>query len=126
MRTTPLPSADRRLPGMAVPGCALLVIWCSFVRVSRGLSWCEGCGRSVRRAGFPSGSFGEDYPLSAVDEFTCRVEVTGVACRFSDHMQQVLAEVIEPPAAKQVLRPPRRDRKSTRLNSSHVEISYAV
>src|SRR6266545_5388027 len=91
MRTTPLPSADRRLPGMAVPGCALLVIWCSFVRVSRGLSWCEGCGRSVRRAGFPSGSFGEDYPLSAVDEFTCRVEVTGVACRFSDHMQQDLA-----------------------------------
>ncbi len=50
---------------------------------------------------FPPGSFGEDYPLSAVDEFTCRVEVTGVACRFSDHMQQDLAQVVEPPAAKQ-------------------------
>src|SRR6266851_8244985 len=73
-----------------------------------GLSWCEGCGRSVWRAGFPCGSLGEDYPLSAVGEFTCRVEVTGVACRFSDHMQQDLAQVVEPPAAKQVLRPPRR------------------
>src|SRR5260221_8515664 len=108
MSTPPLSSADRRLPRMRVSGCALLVIWCSFVRVSPGLSWCEGCGRSVRRAGFPSGSFGEDYPLPGVDEFTGRVEVTGVACRFSDHMQQDLAQVVEPPAAKQVLRPPRR------------------
>src|SRR6266849_1046082 len=73
-----------------------------------GLSWCEGCGRSVRRAGFPSGSFGEDYPLSAVDEFTCRVEVTGVACCLNDHMQEDLAQVVEPPAAKQVFRPPGR------------------
>ena len=54
-----------------------------------------GCGRSVRRAGFRSGLFGEDYPLSAVDEFTCRVEVTGVGCRLSDHMQQDLAQVAE-------------------------------
>jgi len=57
---------------------------------------------------FPPGSFGEDYPLSAVDEFTCRIEVTGVACRLSDHMQEDLAQVVEPPAAEQVLRPPRR------------------
>jgi hypothetical protein len=44
--------------------------------------------------------------LSAVDEFTCRVEVTGVACCLSDHMQQDPAQGAEPPAAKQVLRPP--------------------
>ena len=53
-------------------------------------------------------SFGEDYPLSAVDEFTGRVEVTGVACCFNDHMQEDLAQVVEPPAAKLVHRPPGR------------------
>src|SRR5271154_1934070 len=42
MRTTPLPSADRRLPRMRVPGRALPVIWYSFVRVSPGLSRCAG------------------------------------------------------------------------------------
>src|SRR5947208_163286 len=42
MRTTPAPSADRRLPRMRVPGRALLVIWCSFVRVCPGLSRCAG------------------------------------------------------------------------------------
>jgi hypothetical protein len=46
--------------------------------------------------------------LSAVDEFTCRVEVTGVACCLGDRMQEDLAQVIEPPAAKQVFRPPGR------------------
>src|SRR6266568_5401781 len=56
----------------------------------------------------PPCSFGEDYPLSAVDEFTCRVEVTGVACCLNDHMQEDLAQVVEPPAAKQVFRPPGR------------------
>src|SRR5216683_8183107 len=35
MRTTPLPSADRRLPRMRVPARSLLVIWFSFVRVFR-------------------------------------------------------------------------------------------
>src|SRR5215469_7758292 len=35
MRTTPLPSADRRLPRIRLPASALLVIWCSFVRVSK-------------------------------------------------------------------------------------------
>src|SRR5271170_2249847 len=53
-------------------------------------------------------SFGEDYPLPTVDEFTCRVEVTGVGCRLSDYMQQDFAQVVEPPAAKQVLRPTHR------------------
>src|SRR5258708_4465075 len=106
MRTTPLPSADRRLPRMRVSRCALLVIRCSFVRVPPGPSWCEGCGRSVGRAGFPSGSFGEDYPLSAVDKFTCRVEVTGVACCLSDHLRGDPARSAGPPAAKQVFGPP--------------------
>jgi hypothetical protein len=39
----------------------------------------------------PPGSFGEDYPLPAIDEFACRIEVTGVACCLSDHMQEDLA-----------------------------------
>ncbi len=39
----------------------------------------------------PDPSFGEDYPLSAVHEFTCRVEVTGVACCLNDHMQEDIA-----------------------------------
>ncbi len=42
MRTTPVPSADRRLPRMRVPARSLLVIWCSLVRVSPGLSRCAG------------------------------------------------------------------------------------
>lgn len=46
--------------------------------------------------------------MPAVNEFTCCVEVTGVACRLSDHMQEDLAHVVEPPTAEQVLRPPRR------------------
>ena len=46
--------------------------------------------------------------MSAVDEFTCRVEVTGVACCLNDHMQEDPAQVVEPPAAKQVFRPPGR------------------
>src|SRR5258708_7772442 len=42
MRTTPLPSADRRLPRRRVPPRALLVIWCSFVHVSPGPPRCAG------------------------------------------------------------------------------------
>src|SRR6266481_5364661 len=42
MRTTPAPSADLRLPRMAIPGRAFLVIWCSFVRVSPGPLRCAG------------------------------------------------------------------------------------
>src|SRR5260370_7750344 len=99
MRTTPLPSADRRLPRMRVSRCALLVIRCSFVRVPPGPSWCEGCGRSVGRAGFPSGSFGEDYPLSAVDKFTCRLEVTALAFCLTDHMPQHPTPSTHPPPA---------------------------
>src|SRR5215469_9958201 len=64
----------------------------------------SGAGSGIDGAG----SFGEDYPLPAVDEFTCRVEVTGVACRLGDHMQEDLAQVAEPPAAKQVFGPPGR------------------
>ena len=65
--------------------------------------------RSFSQAGRVTvGSFGEDYPLPAVDEFTGRVEVTGVGGRLSDHVQQDFAQVVEPPAAEQVLRPPRR------------------
>src|SRR6266571_3631426 len=48
MRTTPLPSADRRLPRMLVRERSWLVMWCSFVRffeVARGLrrsAWRDG------------------------------------------------------------------------------------
>ena len=37
-----LASADRRLPRMRVPGRALLVMWCSFVRVSPGYLGVQG------------------------------------------------------------------------------------
>src|SRR5215469_1465054 len=46
----PLPYADRRLPRMRVRGRALLVIWCSFVRVFPGRSRCAG-----RPAAVPTG-----------------------------------------------------------------------
>src|SRR5487761_140278 len=42
MRTTPLPSADRRLPRMRPPPRGLLVIWYSFVRVFLGPPRCAG------------------------------------------------------------------------------------
>src|SRR6476646_6676366 len=45
MRTTPLPSAARRLPKMRPPPDGLLVIWCSFVRV---------CPEPLRCAGHPA------------------------------------------------------------------------
>src|SRR5215475_8722146 len=80
----------------------------------------------------PPGSFGEHYPLLAVDELACRVEVTGVAGGLTDHMQDDLAHVIEPPAAKRVVRPPGRravqgrgghDRVGT-LDLPPVEVQY--
>src|SRR5579859_3788990 len=42
MRTTPLPSATRKVPTMRLPAAALLVMWCSFVRVYPGPPRCAG------------------------------------------------------------------------------------
>src|SRR2546430_7587508 len=42
------------------------------------------------------------------------------------HQAEHVARVVEPLGAATVLQQPQKDRKSTRLNSSHSQISYAV
>src|SRR5215475_6943485 len=72
----------------------------------------------------PPGLFGEHYPLLAVDELACRVEVTGVAGGLTDHMQDDLAHVVEPPAAKCVVRPPGRRAVQGRGGNDRVGTLY--
>src|SRR3712207_6991791 len=64
-------------------------------------------------AGFDLAVVGDD-PLSHLMAFV-------PACVVPDEKQSLLTPLLEPAAA-----PPKKDRKSTRLNSSHANISYAV
>src|SRR2546421_4864175 len=50
----------------------------------------------------------------------------GGACAFEPVLARALLEHGVPAALQQHSEPARRDRKSTRLNSSHDQISYAV
>lgn len=50
-------------------------------------------------------SFGKDEPASAVDEFTCRVEVTGVACGFSNHVQDDFPQILNSPVTEEIVGP---------------------
>src|SRR5207249_9559459 len=53
----------------------------------------------------------------------CLIDQTRVLCRYSESQQASLHFGSEAEAVYRMLK---RDRKSTRLNSSHVSISYAV
>lgn len=52
-------------------------------------------------------SLGEDKMQLAVDQFTCRIKVTGVGGGLRHDVEQDLAEAVEPPGAEEV-GPPRR------------------
>src|SRR5258708_38836040 len=63
MRTTPLPSADRRLPRMGVPPRSLLVIWFPLVRV---FLWPPRCaGRPASAPPQPGTGLAIDRPRPA-------------------------------------------------------------
>src|ERR1022692_613533 len=53
-------------------------------------------------------SAGEDKPGPAVDELTYGIEVTGMTCRLGYDVQHDLAEIVQPPAAEELRRPPGR------------------
>src|SRR5204863_4228951 len=67
----------------------------------------------------------EIYTLSLHDALPILLRA-GVRLEFGENLPGYLIEVIEFQAARSRSRSAERDRKSTRLNSSHVEISYAV
>src|SRR5262245_59624801 len=53
-------------------------------------------------------SLGQDKPLSAVDELTRRVEMTGVTGGLRNHVQHNLPQRVKPPVAEEFGRPPGR------------------
>src|SRR5436309_9425356 len=63
----------------------------------------------------------EIYTLSLHDALPISEEI-----RLDHHVKQVEGAVLDATADLAVRRDPPSDRKSTRLNSSHVKISYAV
>src|SRR4051794_3403063 len=70
IRTTPAPSADRRLPRMRVPGLALLVMSRSFVRVF--LAPPRYAGRPIAAPTETGSGQATDRPLRAVRGEDCR------------------------------------------------------
>ncbi len=52
-------------------------------------------------------SLGEDKMQLAVDQFTCRIKVTGVGGGLGHDVEQDLAEAVEPPGAEEVGSPRR-------------------
>src|ERR1017187_5679246 len=53
-------------------------------------------------------SAGEDKPGPAVDKLAYRVEVTGMTGGLGYHVQDDLAQIVQPPAAEELLGPPGR------------------
>jgi len=47
-------------------------------------------------------SLSEDKMQLAVDQFTCRIKVTGVGCGLRHDVEHDLAEAVEPPEAEEI------------------------
>src|SRR3989442_7831093 len=65
-------------------------------------------------------------PRSTLFPYTTLFRSFKTCCNFGDHLQFSVFECDLNPSEKIELESALRDRKSTRLNSSHVRISYAV